>query len=79
VIFLRRSDPDRPRPFRAPWVPVTPMISILACLYLMLQLPVVTWIRFAVWLLVGLVIYFAYGYGHSRLRLRAGSESGNAS
>jgi APA family basic amino acid/polyamine antiporter len=55
------------RPFRAPWVPVTPIISIVTCLYLMLQLPRITWIRFAVWLLLGLLIYFFYGLGHSRL------------
>jgi len=67
VIVLRRAEPDRVRPFRAPWVPVTPIISILTCLYLMLQLPRLTWIRFGVWLLLGLVIYFFYGRGHSRL------------
>jgi basic amino acid/polyamine antiporter, APA family len=71
VIFLRRSDPDRRRPFRVPWVPLTPLISIVACFYLMLQLPVVTWIRFGIWLVIGLVLYFAYGYRHSALRQRA--------
>jgi APA family basic amino acid/polyamine antiporter len=75
VIFLRRSDPDRPRPFRVPWVPLTPLISIVACFYLMLQLPVVTWIRFGIWLAIGLVLYFAYGYRHSVLRRKAGSAS----
>jgi len=68
VIVLRRLEPGRHRPFRAPWVPITPMISIVACLYLMLQLPAVTWKRFVIWLVVGLVIYFAYGARHSRLR-----------
>jgi APA family basic amino acid/polyamine antiporter len=68
VIFLRRSDPDRPRPFRVPGVPFTPLISIAACFYLMLQLPAVTWIRFGIWLALGLVIYFLYGYRHSALR-----------
>jgi basic amino acid/polyamine antiporter, APA family len=71
VIFLRRIDPERPRPFRVPWVPVTPLISIVACIYLMMQLPGVTWIRFAIWLVVGLIIYFTYGYTHSTLRRRA--------
>jgi basic amino acid/polyamine antiporter, APA family len=70
VIFLRRIDPERPRPFRVPWVPVTPLISIVACIYLMMQLPGVTWIRFAIWLVVGLIIYFTYGYTHSTLRRR---------
>jgi len=64
---LRRMEPDRVRPFRAPWVPFTPMISIVTCLYLMLQLPRLTWIRFGVWLVLGLVVYFLYGIRHSRL------------
>ena len=68
VIVLRRLEPDRTRPFRAPWVPVTPIISIVTCLYLMLQLPRVTWIRFVIWLVVGLGLYFTYGSRHSRLR-----------
>ncbi len=67
VIVLRRQEPDRVRPFRAPFVPFTPIVSILSCLYLMLQLPRLTWIRFGVWLLLGLVIYFFYGIRHSRL------------
>jgi APA family basic amino acid/polyamine antiporter len=71
VILLRRAEPDRKRPFRAPFVPITPIISILACLYLMVQLPRVTWIRFAIWLALGLVIYFTYGIRHSRLGQRA--------
>ena len=70
VIFLRRIEPDRPRPFRVPGVPYTPLISIAACTYLMFQLPGVTWIRFGIWLLIGLVFYFSYGYRHSVLRLR---------
>lgn len=70
VIVLRRTDPDRPRAFRVPWVPITPLISIVACFYLMWQLPTVTWIRFVIWLAVGLVLYFTYGYAHSTLRRR---------
>ena len=61
VIILRRSQPDHPRVFRVPWVPVLPVLSILCCLLLMLNLPLETWIRFVVWLAVGLAIYFAYG------------------
>ena len=68
VIFLRRTEPDRPRPFRVPGVPFTPIISIVACFYLMWQLPMITWIRFGIWLAVGLVFYFLYGYKHSVLR-----------
>ncbi len=68
IIVLRYTDRERLRPFRAPWVPVTPLISVVACLYLMLQLPAITWKRFAIWLVLGLVLYFAYGSRHSRLR-----------
>ncbi|MGH9465368.1 MAG: amino acid permease, partial [Thermoanaerobaculia bacterium] len=68
VIILRRTDPARPRPFRVPGSPWTPLVSIVACLYLMCQLPTVTWIRFVVWLAVGAVIYALYGFRRSRLR-----------
>ncbi len=67
VIVLRKVEPDRPRPFRAPWVPFTPILAILSCIYLMVQLPLLTWIRFGTWLALGLVIYFVYGVRHSRL------------
>jgi APA family basic amino acid/polyamine antiporter len=60
VILLRRSQPDHKRVFRVPWVPFLPLLSILCCLLLMLSLPLETWIRFFVWLAVGLVVYFAY-------------------
>jgi APA family basic amino acid/polyamine antiporter len=71
VIVLRRMEPNRVRPFRVPWVPITPLISIFACIYLMIQLPRLTWIRFGVWLAIGLVIYFAYSMRHSRLQAKA--------
>ncbi|HEY9383986.1 MAG TPA: amino acid permease [Gemmatimonadales bacterium] len=67
VVVLRRQEPERKRPFRVPGVPFTPLISVAACLYLMLQLPRITWMRFGIWLLAGLVIYFLYGMWHSRL------------
>ena len=68
VITLRRSDPRASRPFRAPAVPVVPLCGILCCLLLTLGLPLFTWLRLLVWLLVGLVIYFLYGRRHSLLR-----------
>ena len=71
VIILRRTEPERKRPFRVPGAPFTPTISIVACLYLMLQLPSITWIRFGLWLVGGLIIYFLYGKKHSRLGGRA--------
>ena len=73
IIVLRRTDPGRPRPFRTPWVPFLPLVSVAFCLYLMLALPTLTWIRFGVWLLIGAVIYFTYGIRHSRVR-RLGEE-----
>lgn len=60
VILLRRSQPDHPRSFQVPWVPFLPMLSILCCMLLMLNLPLETWIRFFVWLTIGLAIYFLY-------------------
>ncbi|MEK7837158.1 MAG: amino acid permease, partial [candidate division NC10 bacterium] len=71
VIVLRYKEPDRHRPFRVPGAPWTPLISVAACLYLMAHLPGITWVRFGVWLLIGFVLYFAYGYQHSRYRKQA--------
>jgi APA family basic amino acid/polyamine antiporter len=65
VLVLRRKQPERPRVFRTPWVPVLPIAAIGCCLILMGSLPVETWIRFFVWLIIGLVIYFAYGRHYS--------------
>lgn len=67
IIALRYIDPDRPRPFRTPWVPLVPLCAILSCAYLMLELPLITWIRFFAWMAVGLVLYYFYGFWHSRL------------
>lgn len=70
VIILRYTDPDRPRVFRTPLVPLVPILGILMCIYLMAGLPWVTWIRFGIWLAVGLVFYFTYGFWKSHLRTR---------
>ena len=67
ILILRKREPDRPRAFRTPGAPVTPLLGILACFYLMLGLPWITWIRFALWLIVGMVVYFSYGFRRSRL------------
>jgi basic amino acid/polyamine antiporter, APA family len=67
VILLRRRRPDLERAFRVPLVPWIPIASALVCFYLMLNLAVETWLRFVVWMALGLVIYFAYGRRHSRV------------
>jgi APA family basic amino acid/polyamine antiporter len=68
ILILRRRDPERPRAFRTPWVPLVPILGIICCAYLMLGLPWITWIRFALWLLVGLAVYYSYGFRKSHLR-----------
>lgn len=67
VIILRKKAPDRARPFKCPLVPLVPALAILFCGILIVMLPAVTQIRFAIWLLIGLAIYFGYGYQHSVL------------
>jgi APA family basic amino acid/polyamine antiporter len=68
VIILRRTRPDLERGYRVPFVPVFPIIGTLLCIYLMVDLPGTTWLRFIVWMALGLIIYFLYGRHHSRLR-----------
>jgi APA family basic amino acid/polyamine antiporter len=74
VIVLRRTQPGLPRGFRVPLVPVFPLIGAALCVYLMTKLEAVTWERFVVWLLAGLVIYALYGRRHSRLALGKEAE-----
>ncbi|TFV67039.1 UNVERIFIED_ORG: amino acid permease [Bacillus sp. AZ43] len=75
VPILRRTRPDLERPFRVPFSPVVPILSALACLYLMANLSIETWVRFGAWLAVGLLFYALYGYRHSRVRRRAAAET----
>jgi APA family basic amino acid/polyamine antiporter len=67
IWVLRRVQPDLPRPFRTPLVPLVPILGIAICGYMMYGLPTDTWLRLGVWMIIGLVIYFAYGRTHSRL------------
>jgi APA family basic amino acid/polyamine antiporter len=67
VLVLRRTHPERPRGFRVPWCPVLPILSIVFCLVLMLALPLETWLRFFVWLVIGMMIYLFFGRRHSVL------------
>jgi basic amino acid/polyamine antiporter, APA family len=71
VIVLRRTRPDLRRSFRVPLSPWLPILSAVLCLWLMLNLTTLTWVRFVVWLLIGFVIYFGYGRRHSMVGLRA--------
>jgi APA family basic amino acid/polyamine antiporter len=68
VIVLRVREPERARPFRCPGYPFVPVASIVCCVGLMLGLPATNWWRFGIWLVVGLIVYAAYGRRHSRLR-----------
>jgi APA family basic amino acid/polyamine antiporter len=75
IVVLRRTQPDVPRPFRTPGMPWVPILGALACLAQMVALPLATWIRLVVWLVIGLVIYFGYGrQGAERLR-RASAQA----
>jgi APA family basic amino acid/polyamine antiporter len=68
VLLLRRTDPDQPRPFRTPWVPVVPILGILFNGYMMYRLGWINWARLIIWLAIGLVVYFTYGQKHSRVQ-----------
>jgi APA family basic amino acid/polyamine antiporter len=69
VLVLRHKEPDRPRPFRVPLVWPVCTLSAAGCLFIMYGLPGTAWERFGIWLIIGLVLYFAYGYSHSKLRV----------
>jgi APA family basic amino acid/polyamine antiporter len=70
VWVLRRRRPEIPRPFRAPWVPVTPILGIAVSLLMMLFLPLLTWIRLLIWLVAGLAIYFFYSRHRSKVQIQ---------
>jgi APA family basic amino acid/polyamine antiporter len=74
ILIMRRTHPELPRPFRTPWVPLTPILGILVCLLMMFGLGWENWMRLFVWLAIGLVIYFAYSRSHSHLRKANGGK-----
>jgi APA family basic amino acid/polyamine antiporter len=67
IVVLRKTRPEVNRPFKTPWVPFVPILGALICLSQMVALPLDTWLRLIVWMLIGFVIYFAYGIKHSKL------------
>jgi APA family basic amino acid/polyamine antiporter len=79
VIVLRYRRPDLPRTFRTPWMPVVPAVGVIFSIWLITFLQWQTWVRFAVWFVIGLVVYFAYSYRRSELaRARTPEGSGSA-
>ncbi len=78
VVILRRTRPDLPRSFKVPAAPLVATLSVLLCFYLMLNLTGDTWVRFAVWMALGFVVYFAYGQRHSRVG-KSSAETAEAS
>lgn len=75
VIILRKTRPELERPFRVPWVPFLPGLSALMSAYLMIHLPLATWVRFVVWIAIGLVVYYFYGMRHSVLNIGVHKKS----
>jgi basic amino acid/polyamine antiporter, APA family len=69
IIIMRRTNPNAPRPYRTPLVPVVPILGVLVCFAMMASLDIDTWIRLVVWLAIGLAIYFGYSRHHSHLHL----------
>jgi APA family basic amino acid/polyamine antiporter len=82
IMVLRKKRPDLERPFRAPWVPFTPIMGIIVSFAMMAALPLDTWIRLVVWLVIGMIIYLTYGRHHSKVQqgqaaVTAGAKSGS--
>jgi APA family basic amino acid/polyamine antiporter len=67
IIVLRKTRPDAPRPFRTPWVPLVPILGAGICFLQMYALPADTWWRLAIWMAIGIAIYFGYSRHHSKL------------
>jgi APA family basic amino acid/polyamine antiporter len=68
VIVMRKSMPNAPRAFKTPWVPFIPIMGVITCLFMMVFLPLDTWLRLFAWLAVGMLIYFGYGRKNSKLQ-----------
>lgn len=68
VIILRKTQPNIERPFKTPFVPLVPILGIIVCVLMMASLPIESWERLAIWMLLGVIIYFVYGVKHSKIR-----------
>ena len=68
ILVLRKTNPDTPRPFRTPLVPLVPILGIVVCIAMMASLPIESWERLAAWMVLGVVVYFLYGKRHSKIR-----------
>lgn len=75
ILVLRKKEPNTPRPFKTPWVPVVPLLGIATCVLMMISLPLETWLRLFIWLAIGIIIYFFYGKKNSKLRKSMSSEN----
>jgi len=75
VVVLRRTRPDLPRGFKVPLMPVVPILAVVACLWLMVNLSVETWLRFIGWMVIGVVIYFVYSKRNVEKTLRAREQA----
>jgi APA family basic amino acid/polyamine antiporter len=75
VLVLRRTNPNQPRPFRTPWVPLIPILGVISNGYMMYKLGWVNWARLFIWLAIGLVVYFGYGQKHSRVQALAAGRT----
>ncbi|MEH7461848.1 amino acid permease [Bacillus thuringiensis] len=75
VIVMRKTHPDLPRAFKAPLVPVLPALTVIFCLYLMLQLPAITWKSFGIWMVIGIAVYFLYSRKNSALHKEADNKN----
>jgi APA family basic amino acid/polyamine antiporter len=77
---MRKTEPNAPRPFRCPMVPLVPILGIVLCTVLMFSLPTENWLRLFVWLVLGMVVYLLYGRRHSVMaRQRAAAQAAVAS
>ena len=78
VLVLRKTHPNFNRPFKCPWSPVIPILGILFCLFLMLSLPLLTWVAFILWMAIGLAVYFCYGFRNNNARIAAETAAKSA-